>query len=205
MTANKMSSKTVVFVALMAALGNVMFLMSQTIFKMNQVALDLSHIGTLIAAAYCGPWVGLLTGLLVGIGPGMFFGYLGGSLGLLGLIGLPVGKALTGFTVGVLTRCLKIGESRYSSWKIVPVVLLGYIPECIFTILFFRILVVIFLPQVADLFISFFGSLDVLIMSIIAKAWIEMGLLSFFMGALIGNDGFSKFMRQHFVYGKGKP
>jgi len=198
MNANRTNSKTIVFVALMAALGNVMFILSQTIFKMNQIALDLSHIGTLIAAAYCGPWAGLVTGLLVGIGPGMFFGYFGGNLGLLGLIGLPLGKALTGLTVGLLTRWLKIGEGKHSSWKIVPTILVGYVPECIFTVLFFKTLVVIFLPQVAELFIKFFGSIEVLISSIIVKAWIEMGLLSFFMGALIGNDGFSKFMKQHF-------
>ncbi|MEM3609120.1 MAG: hypothetical protein QXV87_02080, partial [Candidatus Bathyarchaeia archaeon] len=73
----------------MAALGNVMFIVSQTIFKTTQIALDLSHIGTLIAAVYGGPLTGFVAGLLVGIGPGIYFGYFGGSLGLLGAFGLP--------------------------------------------------------------------------------------------------------------------
>jgi hypothetical protein len=194
------SSKKVVFVALMAALGNVMFVASQTVFKTTQIALDLSHVGTHIAAIFGGPWIGLATGLLVGIGPGLYFGYVGGSLGLLGLIGLPVGKALTGFTVGYLGRVFKVGESKYSSWKIIPLTLLGYVPEAIFTALYFESLIVLLLPDVAAFFISIFGSLDVLVISILMKGWVEMALMSIFMGALTGNNGFADFMRQHFAY-----
>jgi thiamine transporter ThiT len=194
------NSKKVVFVALMAALGNVMFVASQTVFKTTQIALDLSHVGTLIAAIFGGPWIGLATGLLVGIGPGLYFGYIGGSLGLLGLIGLPVGKALTGLTVGYMGRIFKVGESKYSSWKIVPLTLLGYVPEAIFTAFYFESLMVLLLPDVATFFISIFGSLDVLVISILMKGWVEMALMSVFMGALIGNNGFADFMRQHFAH-----
>jgi hypothetical protein len=193
------SPKWIVFIALMAALGNAMFVISQTIFKVGQIALDLSHIGTFIAAIFGGPWIGLVTGLLVGIGPGLYFGYLGGTLGLLGLIGLPVGKALTGLTTGYLTRILKIGSARYSSWKVVPATLLGYVPESVFTVFFFKGLVTIWLPQAAP-----FLAADAFVLALLAKAWIEIGIMGFVMGALIGNNGFSNFMRQHFTQIAGR-
>jgi len=193
------NSRKIVFLAIMAALGNVMFIVSQTIFKTSQIALDLSHIGTLIAAVYGGPLIGLLTGLMVGIGPGLYFGYLGGSLGLLGVIGLPVGKALTGAAVGYLARFFKMESIKYSSWKIVVATLIGYLPESIFTVFYFEGLVVILLPEVAAFFTSFFGSMHVLVFSILTKAWIEMALLGVFMGALVGNNGFNDFVSKVFT------
>ena len=193
------NSRRVIFLALMAALGNVMFIVSQTIFKTSQIALDLSHIGTLIAAVYGGPWIGLLTGFMVGIGPGLYFGYLGGSLGLLGVIGLPVGKALTGLTVGYLARVFKIEDTKYSSWKIVVATLIGYLPESIFTVFYFEGLVVILLPEVAAFFTSIFGSMHVLVLSILTKAWIEIALLGIFMGTLVGNNGFNDFVSRVFT------
>jgi len=193
-----MNSKKIVFIAMMGALGNAMFIVSQTVFRTTQIALDLSHVGTLIAAIFGGPWIGLATGLLVGVGPGLYFGYYGGSLGLLGLIGLPVGKALTGFTVGYLGRLFKIGESRYSSWKIIPLTLVGYVPEAIFTAFYFQTLIALLLPDTAAYFISVFGSLNLLVISVLTKAWLEMTLMSVFMGALTGNTGFTQFMRHNF-------
>lgn len=193
------NSRRVVFLALMAALGNVMFIVSQTIFKTSQIALDLSHIGTLIAAVYGGPWIGLLTGFMVGIGPGLHFGYFGGSLGLLGVIGLPIGKALTGFTVGYLARALKMKDTKHSSWKIVVTTLAGYLPESIFTLFYFEGIVVILLPEVAAFFTSIFGSMHALVLSILTKAWIEMTLLGVFMGALVGNSGFNGFVSRVFT------
>lgn len=193
------SSKRVIFLAIMAALGNVMFIVSQTIFKTSQIALDLSHIGTLIAAVYGGPWIGLLTGFMVGIGPGLYFGYFGGSLGLLGVIGLPIGKALTGLTAGYLARVLRMKDAKYSSWKMIVATVIGYLPESLFTVFYFESLVVILLPEVAASFIFYFGSLHVLVLSILTKAWIEMALLGVFMGALVGNNGFNDFVSRVFT------
>jgi riboflavin transporter FmnP len=193
------NARQVVFVAMMSALGNVMFTVSQTIFKTTQIALDLSHIGTLIAAVYGGPWTGLVTGFIVGIGPGLYFGYFGGSLGLLGVIGLPVGKALTGLTVGYLARFLKTKSVKYSSWNAILATLMGYLPESIFTLFYFEGLVVILLPEVAENFIMWFGSMHALVFSILAKAWVEMALLGIFMGALVGNTGFNDFVNRVFT------
>lgn len=193
------NSRKIVFLALMAALGNVMFIVSQTIFKTTQIALDLSHIGTLIAAVYGGPLAGLVAGLLVGIGPGIYFGYIGGSLGLLGAVSLPIGKAMTGVTVGYLAKMLKVENSKYSSLKMTLTTLVGYLPECIYTLFFFEVLVTVLLSDVAAFFTSIFGSLRVLALSILAKAWIEMALLGFFMGALVGNNGFNDFVSRVFA------
>jgi LytS/YehU family sensor histidine kinase len=191
--------RKIVFVALMGALGNVMFIVSQTIFKATQIALDLSHIGTFIAAVYGGPWIGFLTGLIVGIGPGLNFGYFGGSLGLLGVIGLPMGKALTGLTVGYLTRFFKLENAKHSAWKISLTTLIGYVPECIFTVFYFEWLIVILLPDVAASFTLYFGSIHLLVLSILAKAWVEIALLSIFMGTLVGNNGFDDFVTRVFT------
>lgn len=198
-------SKEVVFLALMAALGNVMFIISKTIFEAHQIALDLSHIGTLIAAVYGGPWIGFSAGLMVGIGPGLNFGYLGGSLGWLGVVGLPIGKALTGLTVGYLARVLKIKNTSHSSWKTVVATLVGYLPESVYTIFYFEGLVALLLPDVAAFFMSTFGSLHALIFSILVKAWIEIALLSFLMGALAGNQGFSDFVNRVFTISQVTP
>lgn len=193
------NSRRVVFIAIMAALGNVMFIVSQTIFATNQIALDLSHIGTLIAAVYGGPWVGFLTGLIVGVGPGLYFGYMGGSLGLLGVVGLPIGKALMGSSVGYISSLFRRRIGKHQSLTTAFAVLIGYLPECIYTIFYFETFVVILLPTVAEFFITIFGSLHLLVLSILTKAWIEIALLGIFMGALVGNQGFNNFMNRVFT------
>jgi thiamine transporter ThiT len=201
------NSRRVVFIAIMAALGNVMFVVSRTIFATNQIALDLSHIGTLIAAVYGGPWVGFLAGLLVGVGPGLYFGYIGGSLGLLGVVGLPIGKALMGASVGYISSLLRRRIGEHQSLMTAFAVLIGYLPECIYTIFYFETLVVILLPTVAEFFIAIFGSLHLLVLSILTKAWIEIALLAIFMSALVGNQGFNSFMNRIFTSSeiKSKP
>jgi uncharacterized membrane protein len=191
--------RRIAFIALMAALGNVMFVVSQTIFKTGQIALDLSHIGTFVAAVYGGPLMGLITGLMVGIGPGLYFGYLGGSLGLLGLIGLPVGKALTGITVGYLARIFRIDSAKHPSWKVPLATLVGYVPEALFTIFYFESLVPIFLPDMASYLMAQPGSMYAFVISLMAKAWIEIAILTVFMSTLIGNNGFNEFVRRVFT------
>ena len=183
-------SRALAFSAMMGALGNVLFFISQALFKWGQVALDLSHIGTLIAAVYGGPQLGMLVGILVGIGTGVYFGFLGGALGFLGLLGLPIGKAMTGIAVGALARWLRVGRRERSSIITVLAVLLGYIPECIFTIFFFKVLVALLLPAIASYLLAFLAP-------ILVKAWIEVIFMAFYMGALVGNNGFSNFIKQY--------
>ncbi|RLI31194.1 hypothetical protein DRO48_01425 [Candidatus Bathyarchaeota archaeon] len=184
-------TKSLALIASMGALGNALFILSQSMMRWgSQVALDLSHMGTLVAAVYGGPILGLLTGLVVGVGPGIYYGFMD-SLGLLGLFGLPIGKAITGFSVGLIAKRLGVsGEG--SSLKAVLATLVGYVPECLYTIFFFKVLVAVFLPAIAGFLIAF-------LVPILIKAWIEMVLMSVYIGALVGNAGFTRFVQRHFM------
>jgi len=147
-------------------------------------ALDLSHIATFIAAIFSGPYAGAITGFLSGIYAGYYFGYVMGSLGLLSLIGVPFGKALTGLMAGFLYKKLKINNRSKPSTLTVPIILISYIPECIFTIFYFLYMV----PYFYGFAMSF------MIPIVIPKAWIEIFVMSLLMGALAGNTGFREFI-----------
>ncbi len=184
-------SKAVTFTAMMVALGNGLSALSIGLAKVGQIGLDLSHVATFIAAIYGGPVLGFLTGLLGGIVPGIHFGPLGG-LAWLGLIGLPIGKSLTGFTTGSLYRLLKVDRRAKPSLLTIPIVLAGYVPECLFTVFFFLALVPRFLGPLPWLTVS-------VLISILVKAWIEIAFMSAFMGALTGSVGFTTFVTSFFT------
>jgi hypothetical protein len=179
----ELNSRVVSFIAIMIALGNTLSAFSIGLTKVGQVGLDFSHIATFIAAIYGGPIAGFLTGLLGGIVPGIYYGPLSG-LSWLGLIGLPIGKSLTGFTTGALCKLFNLNQRTRPSFFVIPIVLVGFIPECLFTVVFFLYLVPFF-----------FGWVSIpLLISILIKAWIEISFMSTFMGALTGNGGFKNFM-----------
>jgi len=180
----------VALVGVMGALGNALFVVSQSIFQYGQIALDLSHMGTIIGGIYGGPLIGLLSGVLVGLGPGLYYGFLTpvGGLGLLGLLGLPFGKALTGLSIGLLAAVIRRKRSRLRFYEVVATVMVGYVPEALFTVLFFSVLVFLFLPSASAAYMS------TLLVPILAKGWIEMGIMSFFASSLTGNAGFSDFV-----------
>jgi len=67
-------------------------------------------------------------------------------------------------------------------------VVLGYVPECIFTIFFFWAL-----------------EMAWLLVFILPKAWLEIVFMGFYMGALVGNEGFSNFVKQYFLMKPQKP
>lgn len=153
-------------------------------------ALDLSHVATFVAAIFGGPYIGALVGFLSGIYAGYYFGYVIGSLGLLSLIGVPTGKAITGLVAGFLFKKLKVSSGSRPSALTVPVVLLSYVPESVYTVFYFLYLV----PY-------FYGfAMNFMIPIVIPKAWIEITIMSLLMGALVGNRGFSDFVKQHFAY-----
>jgi len=184
-----MNSKAIAFIALMGALGNVLFFISFHLGSIAEgVALDLSLITTFVAAFYGGPLIGFLTGLFVGVFPGIYFGPLGhGSW--LGLIGLPIGKSLTGLTAGLLCKGFNVNQRRHNSLLTVPLVLVSYIPECIFTVSYFVILLPYFIGGGGPAILAF----------VLPKAWVEIVFMSFFMAALAGNHGFNSFMANFFV------
>lgn len=187
----RISSKKIAFIALMSALGNVLAGISIYIGPIYPgVALDLSHITTFVAALYGGPLTGFLVGFFGGIFPGFYFGWLGGSLAWLGLIGLPVGKSLTGLTAGALYRFLKIEKRSRPSILTVPLVLLSFVPECLFTIFYFL--------NLMPYFLGIGGGLTMLGF-VLPKAWAEIVFMSFLMAALVGNPGFGNFIRIFFA------
>jgi riboflavin transporter FmnP len=183
-----MDSKTISFVALMGAFGNVLFLISNYLGPIVPgVSIDLSHIPVFIAALYGGPLIGFLTGIIAGVLPGIQYGPLGtGSW--LGLIGLPIGKSLAGVTAGFLHRVLSMDSGEHRSILAIPLILVSYVPECIFTVLYFIMLMPLFIGG---------GGMGIL-MFVLPKAWAEIIFISFFMAALIGNTGFNSFVANFF-------
>ena len=191
-----MNSKEIAFIATMSALGLTLSALSLNIAPiLNSVggqggaALDLSHIATFIAAVFGGPYVGALVGFIGGIYAGYYFGYVLGSLGLLSLIGIPFGKALTGLTAGFLYNKLRVNNRKNSSLLTTAIVLISYIPECIFTIIYFLYIVALI----------YGNAMSFMIPIVIPKAWIEITVMSVIMGALVGNAGFKEFMLKFFV------
>jgi LytS/YehU family sensor histidine kinase len=157
-------------------------------------ALDLSHIATFIAAIFGGPFVGATVGFLSGIYAGYYFGYVIGTLGVLSLIGVPFGKALTGLTAGFLYKKLKVSNSSRSSTITIPITLISYIPECVYTIFYFLYIVIYVVGEPMSFMISI----------VIPKAWIEITVMSILMGALAGNTGFKEFITKFFYTSKLK-
>ena len=182
-----MDSKIISFIAIMGALGNVLFLISNYLGPLApNVALDFSLVGVFIAGLYGGPIVGCFTGLVSGVLPGIFFGPLSGNW--IGLIGLPLGKALTGLTSGLLYTGLKIDQRKRGSILTVIVALIAYVPEFIFTVFYFLVLF--------NYIVGPFG-MGILV-AVAPKAWVEVIVMSFLMAALVGNQGFSSFVNNFF-------
>ena len=182
-----LSAKDLSFALSMGAVGNVLAAVTIAPTMIQQVALDFSSLPVFIAAVFGGPAVGALTGLLAGILPSAFFGFIGGQLGMLGF-GTSVGKALSGFTVGVLMRVVKSSQTRTA--VLIPIVLLGFVPEAVWIYGLFTLLIPIFLPNAT--FLSAF------VVPILAKAWFEVTVMSVFTSAVAGHSGFRAFLN-HYV------
>ena len=102
--------KSLALVASMGALGNVLGVIAILLGRIptpgvSQVALDFSNLAVIVVAVFLGWRLGALTGLVAGIGPAIMFGYVFGSTGLLTFL-VPVGKALTGLSVGAISQAL---------------------------------------------------------------------------------------------------
>ena len=179
-----MKAKELSFIVLMGAMGNVLgsLTIAPTIFK--NVALDFSALPVLVAAVFAGPLAGAVTGLIAGLLPSLFFGFIGGSLGLLGF-SLSVGKALHGLTVGLVVKALGLGDR--STLTLIPVVLIGFIPEALWIIATFSLLVPLFLPGLAPFMSGLWAP-------ILIKATFEVTVMAFFTSTLGGHKGFRAFI-----------
>jgi LytS/YehU family sensor histidine kinase len=185
-----MDAKRTAFIAMMSGLGLLLSAISLNIAPFlssvgqGGAALDLSHIATFVAAIFGGPVVGAIVGFLSGIYAGYYFGYVIGGLGLLSLIGVPLGKALTGLTAGFLYKRLRINSSTRPSMLTVPITLLSYVPECLYTIAYFLYIVMF----------VYGNAMAFMLPIVIPKAWVEITVMSILMGALAGNKGFKEFV-----------
>lgn len=186
-----LSTKDLSFALAMSAVGNVLAAITIAPTMIQQVALDFSSLPVFIAAVFGGPIVGALTGFLAGILPSAFFGFIGGQLGLLGF-GTSVGKALSGFSVGLLTRMVKSSQNR--TVLLIPIVLLGFVPEAVWIYALFTVLIPVFMPNV--IFLSAF------VVPILTKAWFEVMVMSVFTSAIAGHTGFRAFL-SHYVQTTG--
>ncbi len=181
-----MNTKSLTFAVMMGALGTAFFAISYYVAPIApSLAFDFSLIGVLVAGYYGGPKLGFLTGLIAGILPGIMFGPLGTG-GVFGLIGLPFGKALTGMTAGLLSSGIKFGQKSRPSILAIPSTFLAYIPESLFTWGYFVLLLG---TTVGTAVYS----------TVLVKALIEIAVMSLVMVALLRNNGFSCYVRAHFL------
>lgn len=198
-----MDAKQTAFIAMMSALGIILSMITLNIGPISiavpgqgAAALDLSHVATFVAAIFGGPFVGATVGFLGGIYAGYYFGYVVGGLGFLSLLGVPIGKALTGLVAGFLYKKLGVGNSSRHSILAVPTTLLSYIPECVYTISYFLYIVTLVNGQ----------AMAFMIPIVIPKAWIEIAIMGLIMSALAGNTGFREFINRFFYFhAPGKP
>lgn len=185
-----MDTKKLTLAIMMGALGGALFAISYTVGQFAPgIALDLSLIAVVIAGFYGGPTVGFTAGLIAGVLPGIMFGPLGFG-GAVGLIGLPLGKGLSGMTAGFLARAFKLGQKNHSPYSPllgIPATFLSYIPEGLFTYAYFILIM---------------GGLsggNVYIFTILPKALGEITVASIIVTALLYHKGFNSFIRAHFT------
>jgi hypothetical protein len=188
------SSKGLSFIALMAALGNVLSLLSIQLSPIVpsiplgpinfSLALDLSHLATFIAALLGGPVVGGLTGLVGGFVAAFQFGFSQGNI-VTG-IGLPLGKAMTGIVAGALFK--RVSAVGLESLAVTAI---SYIPEAIFTAILFVYLYPLLygLPSAVATLIA---------TQIIVKAFVEMFLLGAILVSIASSRGFKTYVSHLF-------
>jgi len=181
-----LDSRAVSFIAVMAAMGNVLSFLSIQLSPIMpsvplgpvsvSLAIDLSHISTFIAAIAGGPIIGGLVGAVGGFVAAFEFGFSQGNL-ITG-IGLPLGKAMTGVAAGFLLSRAKNGSTRTIAATIV-----SYTPEAIFTVVLF-----------VGLFPLYFGMPQAVAISIavpiLVKAYLEMMLMGILLSMFASNNSF---------------
>ncbi len=191
----ELGSKSLTFIAVMAALGNVLsFITTQLAPIMPNIplgpvqvslALDISHLTTFIAALFGGPVIGGITGAIGGMVAAFEFGFSKGNF-ITGF-GLPLGKALTGVAAGLLFK-----RYHVDSWvKAASLTLVSYIPEAILTLVLFRYL----LPPLMGLSMGLGTLIGI---QIIVKACVEMIALGVLLKYITGNTGFKGFAESYF-------
>ena len=183
----KTSISSLALVASMAALGNLLGVVSVALGRIptpgvSQVALDFSSVPIVVMAIFFGWRLGSLTGLIAGIGPAIMFASNTGPITIL----FPVGKAITGFTIGLIAQSLK-SDYRQRSYFVLLAVWIGFIPEAVLTWFYFQNLVPLFVSGG-----SFWA--PALAIPVLLKGWFEMTIIGFLTVALVGNEAFKIFL-----------
>jgi len=152
-------SERVAAIAIYGALGNVLAIFSTILGNIHpQIAIDLSHLATVLAAFTLGPLDATVVGAIISIVPFVRFGLIGSLGPIAGSLIFP-GKALTGLFTGLLARKVKGPFIALS---------LGYIPESIFTWASFKLWIPLIVPEVSG------WITDAIIFAILIKAWVEI-------------------------------
>ncbi len=183
----KTSISSLALVASMAALGNLLGVVSVALGRIptpgvSQVALDFSSVPIVVMAIFFGWRLGSLTGLIAGIGPAIMFASNTGPITIL----FPVGKAITGFAIGMIAQLLK-SDYRQRSYFVLLAVWIGFIPEAVLTWFYFQNLVPLFVSGG-----SFWA--PALAIPVLIKGWFEMTIIGFLTVALVGNEAFKIFL-----------
>jgi len=183
----KTSISSLALVASMAALGNLLGVVSVALGRIptpgvSQVALDFSSVPIVVMAIFFGWRLGSLTGLIAGIGPAIMFASNTGPITIL----FPVGKAITGFAIGIIAQSLK-SDYRQRSYVVLLAVWIGFIPEAVLTWFYFQNLVPLFVSGG-----SFWA--PALAIPVLIKGWFEMTIIGFLTVALVGNEAFKIFL-----------
>ncbi len=183
----KTSTSSLALVASMAALGNLLGVVSVALGRIptpgvSQVALDFSSVPIVVMAIFFGWRLGSLTGLIAGIGPAIMFASNTGPITIL----FPVGKAITGFAIGMIAQLLK-SDYRQRSYFVLLAVWIGFIPEAVLTWFYFQTLVPLFVSGG-----SFWA--PALAIPVLIKGWFEMTIIGFLTVALVGNEAFKIFL-----------
>lgn len=189
----KITSKKITFIAMMAALGNVLSFLSIRLAPIIpsvplgpttvSLALDLSHLATFMASILGGPLLGGLTGFIGGLIAAFEFGFSKGNI-ITG-IGLPIGKSMTGIAAGLLASKLNPHSNRLSTLLLT---VLAYIPEGIITAFIF-----------IQLYPLFFGLpiflAKTIATQILVKAFVEMIIMGILLKGILENQGLMSYIR----------
>jgi len=105
-----------------------------------------------------------------------------------------LGKAMTGLFAGLLYRKLKLGTGTGRSILTIPATMLAYVPESIYTALYF--LYIVTLINLAPM--------AFMIVLVIPKGWLEITGMSVLMAALAGNKGFIDNVNRFFSQQRSK-
>lgn len=112
---------------------------------------------------------------------------------------LPIGKALTGITAGLLMRALGLQSEERHRVLIVVSTLLSYIPEALFTLwIFLSVLPLVFAtPEMP--FSTWYHIFYPIVLTILTKASIEMLTEGLILAALTMNRSFTSFIKNYFT------